>query len=360
MSTGAVLFVAFNLGDRSGAATTARHAMRAAAEAGCDVQALTSSPEAADAIVLGPRPRGGKGMIAWLTDARYHWTTRGEAMSQLQDVKPDRVIVNSLGSLGLWQTVQSRFNCPTTLVLQESPRHLPNTPTDAIHMFDELVFASSRCRDEWAKLIDRPDLPMHTVPNTCEPEPIDAVLQLDRADVRRELGIADDRFAVVCVASVQHRKGQDLLIDHLPDAAHLYLVGEDDYPLARQLKARTPGDRVTYVGHSDHALKWTYAADVLALASRAEAMPLTVLEAMALGTPVVASDVDGIPELITDGETGVLFPISQPADLHDALLTDRAALLAMAKRAQQRFATDFAWPAYSKRWRDILIGEEKP
>jgi glycosyltransferase involved in cell wall biosynthesis len=116
---------------------------------------------------------------------------------------------------------------------------------------------------------------------------------------------------------------------------------------------------VTFIGHTDQALKWTYAANVLALASRAEAMPLTVLEAMALGTPVVASDVDGIPELIVDGETGVLFPIDQPDRLRNALTTDPAALHAMAERAQQRFATGFAWPRYSKRWRDILLGEEK-
>ena len=65
---------------------------------------------------------------------------------------------------------------------------------------------------------------------------------------------------------------------------------------------------VTVTGERNDAADLIAAADVFALSSEHEALPIVVLEAMALGTPVVSTDVGGIPDVVTDGETGLLVP----------------------------------------------------
>ena len=69
-----------------------------------------------------------------------------------------------------------------------------------------------------------------------------------------------------------------------------------------------PVHSVTVTGERNDAADLIGAADVFALSSADEALPIVVLEALALGTPVVSTDVGGIPDVVTDGETGLLVP----------------------------------------------------
>ena len=68
--------------------------------------------------------------------------------------------------------------------------------------------------------------------------------------------------------------------------------------------------RVEFILHQPNAIEYIYAADVLLQPSRSEALPRTILEAMALKTPIVASDVDGIPELVENNRSAILFSLS--------------------------------------------------
>ena len=102
--------------------------------------------------------------------------------------------------------------------------------------------------------------------------------------------------------------------------------------------------KVLFLGIRDDVPQLLAASDVFVLSSDYEGVPLTVLEAMAAGKPVVATAVGGVPELIEDGETGILVPPRNPEALAQGILRlakDASLRQRMGKaareRAQERF-----------------------
>lgn len=144
---------------------------------------------------------------------------------------------------------------------------------------------------------------------------------------------------VVEVARLAEVKGQRLLIEALARLdATAVLVGRDleqdgryEQELRRAAGEAGVADRVVLAGYRDDVPALLAGCDVFCLPSSMEGLPLVVLEAMAQARPVVASAVGGTPELVVDGETGVLVP---PGDV-DALVTALAGLLADPDRARR-------------------------
>jgi glycosyltransferase involved in cell wall biosynthesis len=79
------------------------------------------------------------------------------------------------------------------------------------------------------------------------------------------------------------------------------------------------GDRFALLGYRDDTTRLIAAADVFVLASHHEGLPVTVMEALTLGVPVVATAVGGLPEAVTSGENGMLVPARDPTALADAI-----------------------------------------
>ncbi|HVW38501.1 MAG TPA: glycosyltransferase, partial [Pirellulales bacterium] len=134
------------------------------------------------------------------------------------------------------------------------------------------------------------------------------------AEARQEFGIPPSAPLVGAVGRLAEIKRHDLLIRafarvrlRLP-AARLLLVGDgpERRPLEQLAAKLLPADCVRFAGRQAAPERFLQAMDVMALTSRSEGMPLAVLEAWAAGTPVVATRVGGLPELIADGETGLL------------------------------------------------------
>jgi glycosyltransferase involved in cell wall biosynthesis len=173
---------------------------------------------------------------------------------------------------------------------------------------------------------------LHVIPNgidTTRFAPNIAARQRARA----ELGIAESAWVVGTVGRLSPEKNQGLLIDAmapmLDPRRHLIIVG--DGPERAQLQARAQAtlrpELVHFTGARNDPEAWLAAFDAFALTSDSEGLPLVVLEAMAVGLPVVATAVGGIPDVVEHDITGTLVP---PGDRH-ALTT---VLVRLATRPQ--------------------------
>jgi glycosyltransferase involved in cell wall biosynthesis len=153
----------------------------------------------------------------------------------------------------------------------------------------------------------------------------------DGAAKRRELGIPADAWVIGLVANLRPQKNHEALLRALAKLrpavpeAWLVLVGDWERRPVLEALADTLGirDRVRFLGCRLDVPELYPVFDVYCLPSHYEGMPLTVLEAMSAGKPVVATRVVGIREIIVDGETGLLVPPDDPAALAQALLRVR-------------------------------------
>lgn len=150
-----------------------------------------------------------------------------------------------------------------------------------------------------------------------------------REAIRTRIAAGENDRVLLCLGIFEERKGQASLIGAMPSllALHpgtmLLCVGDigDDYSQAtREFAQRLDllGTRVHLLPVTDDPTSLYAAADLLVCPSDIESLPLVVLEAMAHGLPVVASDAFGLAELITDGRTGWLHP---PRDLRALIAT---------------------------------------
>lgn len=149
-----------------------------------------------------------------------------------------------------------------------------------------------------------------------------------RDQARAALGLSPSAFVIAALGRLVPIKGFDLLVEALPavvaavPATHALIIG--DGPLRRALEGRaaTLGmtSQLTITGVRSDVASLLAAADVLVAPSRNEGMGRALVEAMALGVPVVAAAVGGIPAVVSDGECGRLVPAENPSALAGALI----------------------------------------
>jgi glycosyltransferase involved in cell wall biosynthesis len=173
-------------------------------------------------------------------------------------------------------------------------------------------------------------------------------------DLRAELGLASETPVIAIVAVLRPQKAitvlleaHALVLDRIPDA-HLVIAGDGECRQELERRARDLGleARVHFLGRRSDVDSILAAADVAALSSDFEGTPLFIAECMANHTPVVATAVGGVPEVIEDGHTGLLVAPRDPAALAAGLAhllshpAERERIAAEAFRRLDRFTLD--------------------
>ena len=163
------------------------------------------------------------------------------------------------------------------------------------------------------------DRPVHTIRDALPP----AEVVGERVEsLRRRF---QGRFVVGSAAALVSEKGQDVLVDAALRVAEeveelaLVLLGEG--PAEASLRERGRGlPLLELPGFQENVREWLHAFDVFVLPSLSEGLGSVLLEAMAAGVPVVGTAVGGIPELVREGESGLLVPPGEPEPLAEAIL----------------------------------------
>ena len=280
--------------------------------------------------------------------------------------RPGAVITRTVSPQVVGQAIAGRagaahvFNEHTPLtadgeLLAMPPRRRMLTRLVAPHVH-RVIEVSERQRPPLERLGYRKER-IVTVPNGVFAS--DVRTSVDRAAMRSSLGLEDGDFAVLCVANLRAEKGAAAFVEAVgrarsesragaagngersgEDSRRLRGLVAGDGPERERLERLVTGvDGVELLGSRGDVPNLIAACDALALLSQAEALPMSILEAMALARPVVTTDVGGAGEAVVDGETGIVVPPGHTAAAAGALAklaADPAGARAMGERGRAR------------------------
>ncbi len=182
--------------------------------------------------------------------------------------------------------------------------------------------------------------------------PLDTGMLTPPERIRAELGIGEETPLVVCAARLEREKNVGSLITAMaevraefPDVVCI-IAGEGTLhgSLSEQLEQAELTGCVRLLGFRTDAQSLIQAGNLFVLPSLAEPFGLVILEAMALGRAVIATDAGGPREIVQDGETGLLVPPSRPQDLSRAILSllkNRSLMSGMGQVGYKRYIARF-------------------
>lgn len=213
---------------------------------------------------------------------------------------------------------------------------------------DHVIAVSEATRSIMTGLEGAAEKQITVIYNGMEPLVTPAPESLTR--LRRELMLQNEDICLM-IARLHEEKGFNVLFDAIPDIAAragklvVLVAGEGPHRamLEHEVNRRGLQDSVRFLGQRDDIPQLISLASVVVLPSLAESFGFVLLEAMSLGKPVVASTAGGIPEVVSNGETGFLVPPGDAASLAAAvsgLLRDSSLAGAMGAAGRQR-ATSF-------------------
>ncbi|MEJ7861511.1 MAG: glycosyltransferase family 4 protein [Pyrinomonadaceae bacterium] len=183
-------------------------------------------------------------------------------------------------------------------------------------------------------------------------KPLRPVTSCELSQLRNSLQIPHEAKVILMVSRLRKIKGHEVLINAVkifesksPYDIHVVIVGEGEEGKSLRNKAvSNEHTKFHFVGHKEDVAPWFKMADVVAMPSFSEAMPLSAVETISAGKVLIASDVGGIPEIIENGKSGILVPPGDAESLADALLqilNSPNLAKRIGENAENRFFKDF-------------------
>jgi len=179
---------------------------------------------------------------------------------------------------------------------------------------------------------------------------------IERGAARAELGLGNEEFLIVFAASIRPVKGLDVLLRAVEYLANkgvevkLIVLGHFSKELEQQVRG-LPVDLRGFVSNRSRTFRaYLSAADVVVVPSRFDNQPTVVLEAMAMGVPVIASRVGGIPDMVSE-DVGMLFESENHVELAESLehlRREPSRREALARQCRQRIEDKFTWNASAR------------
>ncbi len=267
---------------------------------------------------------------------------------------------------------------PVTITTEHSPSYFPRKKFYSrkvkrfCQKFIDLTIALSRSGQQF--LIQQYGIDpgkVRIVPNGVElPE---SLSEGEKRIIRNKLGVRGDALLITTISEVTERKGISLLLQAAQElieketSLHFLIIGEG--PLKGELQDHyrpyVLSNHISFLGHQEDVMPFLSISDLFVLPSLGEEMPLSVMEAMAAGVPVIATAVGGIPEIIEHAENGWLV---QPGDAHELtraltrLIEEKERACALAEKAFRMVQTRYSLSGMVSRTEEIyrsLLAEKR-
>lgn len=308
-------------------------------------------------------------------NCRGGWDFRAypRALAEFRAARPD-VVQTFLSGFDFWiNKAARRAGVPVVVSARREladwtrPRHL--FMQRAADRYVDAIVANSHAALEYARTMER-------IPAHIRTTVIYNGVRLDehwsetgRAEARRKLGVRADRLVVGMVANFSPVKDHALFLDIADQLsrsrgdAHFLLAGAGPLrnSIAQEVAVRGLYDRVHLLGPNVDVGTAYAAMNLFVLTSKVEGCPNVVLEAMARGIPVVAGKVGGVPEIVRDGDTGVLVNSRDPGDWAraiESIVNDAARQTVLGTTGRERVASEFTvekmTAAYDALYRGLL------
>lgn len=312
---------------------------------------------------------------------KWNWwsyrTSRQQLVKWLNRFAPDLLHSNDLPTHQLTSDAAKKLKLPRIChhrwIFEKDAIDWFNKFGAERHLFVSQALMNDLCKES-QKLAASPcqvvydGLPMPACPSAS-----------DRAAAKLELGLAIDKPLVLFAGQIIERKGVadalcawSELAERWAHRASLVIVGDDlegkgAYREKMQALAAELNSDARFVGFQKNVPTWLTSADIVLVPSHAEPLGNATLEAMAHGRPVIGGNVGGIPEMVLDGETGLLVPPKAPHDLAmavDRLLSEPSLGSRMGSAARERCESMFSLEAHTnaimRQYQIVLANTCKP
>jgi glycosyltransferase involved in cell wall biosynthesis len=350
--------------DAGGGERMASGLAQAVAEAGEEVTlCVTRGVSASDAA---PLRESGVRVLGLERRSALHVTAWRPLLRLMADEPFDVLHAHKFGS-NVWGVPFGRLRrVPVVIAHEQTWSYRGNPARRAIDWVigracSAFVAVSSLDRRRMIELERIPAEKVVMIPNAHVPRP-----EAPGPGLREELGLGPEVPIVGTAAVMRPQKALEVLVEAFArvasshPATQLVLGGDGERRPALESLAADRGlsERVRFLGMREDVPRLLQGFDIAAMSSDFEGTPLFALECMASGTPLVATEVGGLPDLVTDGESALLVPPRDSEALAgalDSLLTDPALRERIGRSALER-SREFSLPRTAERFIDLYRG----